>query len=140
GQFGRAGDALAALGRALAVAGTAPAMADLRLMILINQAASLGDLDRLEDGVAAARMAWRESARSANVIREHQARSVASELLFELGRWDEALAAFTPGMYDATDFGVSSCTYGIAAVVRLHRADPGARSYLRGLDRCSAVP
>ena len=70
-----------------------PALTDLRLLLQINQAVALGDLDRYDDAITAAR-AGAASSRTAPATwsGSRRRRGSSGELLFDVGRWDEALA------------------------------------------------
>ena len=78
--------------RALAVTDGDPALADLRLLLQLNQAAALGDLDRYDAAIVAAEQVRQRADDAGNVVRLAQAQSVLGELLFDVGRWDDALA------------------------------------------------
>jgi hypothetical protein len=54
---GRLASALPLFGRALAVAESDPALTDLRLLLQVNQAVTLANLDRYDEGLAMARRA-----------------------------------------------------------------------------------
>jgi DNA-binding CsgD family transcriptional regulator len=55
-----------------------------------------------------------------------QAKSVLGELLFDVGRWDEALKRVDVGSAGTGDPFVECNDHGVAAVIRLHRGDPAA--------------
>jgi DNA-binding CsgD family transcriptional regulator len=112
--------------RALAVAECDPSLADLRLMLLVNQAAALGDLDRYDDAIKAAEKAFDRADTTGNMVRMAQAKSVLGELLFDVGRWDDALKYLDMGSAGTGDPYVECCDHGFAATIRLHRGDSGA--------------
>ena len=89
---GRMADALPLFDRALAVTQAEPALTDLRLLLQINQAVTLGNLDQYEQAFAAAGQARHLADQVGTAIRLAQAHSALSQLLFETGRWDDALA------------------------------------------------
>ncbi len=65
-------------------------------------------------------------------MRLAQAQTAFSELLFEVGRWDDAQAEIETLSDDFKDPGVTCCDRGIAAVIAFHRGDPAtARQHLR---------
>lgn len=66
---GRTTDALPLFDRALAVTQADPALTDLRLLLQLNNALALGDLDQYEDAFAAARQAQQLAARAGIIVR-----------------------------------------------------------------------
>jgi DNA-binding CsgD family transcriptional regulator len=126
GMRGEEEAALPLFERALAVAEGDPSMADLRLMLQINQAAALGDLDRYDEAINAAEQACERADTTGNMVRLAQAKSVLTELLFDVGRWDEALERADAGSAGTGDPYVECCDHGHAAKIRLHRGDPAA--------------
>ena len=85
-------DALPLFDRALAVTESDPALTDLRLLLQINKAVTLGNLDRYEEALTAAGQARQLADQVGTTIRLAQAHSALGQLLFETGRWDDALA------------------------------------------------
>ena len=85
-------DALPLFDRALAVTQADPALTDLRLLLQINKAVTLGNLDRYEEALAAAGQARHLADQVGTAIRLAQAHGALGQLLFETGRWDDALA------------------------------------------------
>jgi ATP/maltotriose-dependent transcriptional regulator MalT len=133
-------DALPTLERALAVAEGDPALADLRLMLQINQASVLGELDRYEDAISAAEQVRRLAEEAGNVVRFAQAQSVLGELLFDVGRWDDALAEVLDPVPAATKNPVvECCDNGVAATIRLHRGDVEASRHLAEAEQYAAL-
>jgi DNA-binding CsgD family transcriptional regulator len=60
-----------------------------------------------------------------------QAHSALGQLLFETGRWDEALAEVTAMDEDLKEPGAACCDLGIAALICFHRGETGeARGHL----------
>ncbi|WP_433265000.1 ATP-binding protein [Actinosynnema sp. CS-041913] len=88
---GRMAEALPLFDRALAVAMGDPATADLRLLLQINQAVTLGELDRGEEAIASASVVRHAADQVGNIVRLAQAQSALGQLLLDAGRWDEAL-------------------------------------------------
>jgi len=124
-------DALPLFDRALAVTESDPALADLRLMLQINQAITLGCLDQYEQAFAAAGQARDLADRVGTAIRLAQAHYALGQLLFETGRWDEALAELEIVPEDLKEPGVACSELGIAAVIGFHRGETDtARRYL----------
>jgi DNA-binding CsgD family transcriptional regulator/tetratricopeptide (TPR) repeat protein len=129
GMLGEVDQALPLFDRALAVAEGDPSLADLRLLLQINQAVTLGDLDRHEDAISAAVQVRQLADNAGNVVRLAQAQSVLGELLFDVGRWDDALAE-VDGDDGAKDPVVECCDHGVAATIRLHRGEDAAQTNL----------
>lgn len=135
-------DALPLFDEAMAVAAGDRALADLTLLLGINHAVALGELDRYEEAIAAAQEAWRHADETGNVLRVSQAQSVLSELLFDTGRWDDALAdvPLVDGMLGYNRNPVVECVgHGIAATIRLHRADATAQFHIATAEPYAAM-
>ena len=128
---GQMTDALPLFDRALAVTQADPTLTDLRLLLQINQAIALGDLDRYEEAFAAARQARQLADRAGTVVRLAQAHSALGQLLFYTGRWDDALAEVAVLHEDLKEPGAACCDHGVAAVICLHRGEiTAARRHL----------
>ena len=128
--------ALPLLDRALGVAQSDPALADLRLALQINKAVTLGDLDRFEEALAVSGQARRLADQIGTAIRLAHAHSARCELLFATGRWDDALAEAVIVPEDLKEPGVACGDLSIAAVICFHRGQTGeARRHL-----AAAVP
>ncbi|HUK67680.1 MAG TPA: AAA family ATPase [Streptosporangiaceae bacterium] len=124
-------DALPLFDRALAVTQGDPALIDLRLLLQINKAVTLGEFDRYEEAFAAARQARRLADQVGTVIRLVQAHSALGQLLFETGQWAEAMAEVETLPEDLKEPISACCDLGIAAVICLHRGETAAaRRYL----------
>jgi DNA-binding CsgD family transcriptional regulator/tetratricopeptide (TPR) repeat protein len=130
GMRGEAAKALPLYDRALSVAEGDPALADLRLILQINQAVALGDLDRYEDAISAAEQVRQLADDAGNVARLAQAQSVLGELLFDVGRWDDALAEVDLVASMSADPVVECSDHGVAATIQLHRGDGAAGRHL----------
>jgi tetratricopeptide (TPR) repeat protein len=128
---GRQASALPLFERALAVTESDPALTDLRLLLQLNQALALSDLDRYDEALTLARQARQLAGQIGAVQRRMQAHSALGQLLFKTGRWDDALAEVTALGEDIKELGAACCDLGIAAVVCFHRGEIGmARQYL----------
>ena len=128
-------DALPLFDRALAVTQSDPALTDLRLLLQINKAVTLGNLDRYEEALAAAGQARHLADQVGTTIRLAQAHSALGQLLFQTGRWDDALAEVGVLPEDLKEPGAACCDLGIAAVISFHRGETGAaRGYLAAAD------
>jgi DNA-binding CsgD family transcriptional regulator len=133
---GQMTDALPLFDRALAVTQAEPALTDLRLLLQINKAVTLGCLDQFEQAFAAARQARHLAGQVGTVIRLAQAHGALGQLLFETGQWDEALAEVGVLHVDLKEPAAACCDLGIAAVICFHRGEiTEARDHL-----AAAVP
>jgi len=126
GGQGRMTDALPLFDRALTVAQSDPALTDLRLLLQINKAVTLGNLDRYDEALAAARQARQLAGQAGTVIRLVQAHSVLGKLLFDTGRWADAMAEVQALHADLKDSIAACCDLGIAAVIYFHRGEVAA--------------
>ena len=128
---GRTEDALPLYDRALAVTQGEPALTDLRLLLQINQAVALGDLDQYDGAFAAARRAKQLADQAGLIVRRAQAHCCLGQLLFHTGRWDEALAEVGVLEGVAKDPGMACYDHGVAAVISFHRGETAqARRHL----------
>ncbi|SMD23709.1 helix-turn-helix transcriptional regulator [Kibdelosporangium aridum] len=121
---GASDEALAFLERALVVAGDDPELTDLRLLVRINQAVTLGDLDRYDEAIEVAGQMRQEAERTGSLVRLTQAQSAMGQLLLETGGWDHALAEVDALPAEVKDPSVVCCDHGIAATICFHRDDP----------------
>ncbi len=119
-------DALPLFDRALAVTQSDPALADLRLLLQINKAVTLGNLDRYEEALAAAGQARHLADQVGTTFRLAQAHGALSQLLFQTGRWEDALAEVGMVHEDLKEPAVACGELGIAAVISFHRGEIGA--------------
>jgi DNA-binding CsgD family transcriptional regulator len=128
---GNVTDALPLHDRALAVTQSDPALTDLRLLLQINKAVTLGNLDRYDEALALAEQARDLADQVGTAIRLAQAHGALGQLLFDIGRWDDALAEVEIMPEDLKTPPAACCDLGIAAVISFHRGDTGAaRRYL----------
>jgi DNA-binding NarL/FixJ family response regulator len=133
---GQMTDALPLFDRALTVTQADPALTDLRLLLQINKAVTLGNLDLYEEAFAAARQARHLADQVGTVIRRVQAHSALSRLLFDTGRWDDALAEVEVLHADMKEPIAACSDLGIAAAICFHRGEiTAARRHL-----AAAVP
>lgn len=112
--------------QALTAARTDSALTDLRLLLLINHAVTLGDLDRHEKAIAAAQEVRQLADRSGSVVRLVQAHSALGQLRLEAGQWDDALVDVDVLPDDLKDPSVVCCDHGVAAIINFHRGDQAA--------------
>jgi DNA-binding CsgD family transcriptional regulator/tetratricopeptide (TPR) repeat protein len=124
-------DALPLFDRALAVTESDPALTDLRLLLQINKAVTLGNLDQYQEALAAARQAGDLADQVGTAMRQAQAHGALGQMLFETGRWDDALAEVEILPEDLKEPGAACCDLGIAALIGFHRGETGtARRHL----------
>jgi tetratricopeptide (TPR) repeat protein len=124
-------DALPLFDRALTVTQADPALTDLRLLLQINQAVTLGNLDRYEEALAAAGQARHLADQVGTTFRLAQAHGALGQLLFQTGRWDDALAEVGMVPEKLKEPAVACGELGIAAVISFHRGEVGvARGHL----------
>jgi DNA-binding CsgD family transcriptional regulator/tetratricopeptide (TPR) repeat protein len=126
GAQGQMADALPLFERALTVTEADPALTDLRILLQINQAVTLGNLDQYDEAIGAARQALYLADQAGTVIRRVQAHSALGQLLFDTGRWAEAMAEVEALDEEAKEPMAACCDLGIAAVIRFHRGDHAA--------------
>ena len=120
---GQTTDALPLFDRALSVTQADPALTDLRLLLQINNAIVLGGLDRYEEAFAAAQQARHLADRAGTVVRLVQAHSALGQLLFDTGRWDDAMAEVEVLHEDLKEPGAACSDLGITAVICFHRGE-----------------
>jgi tetratricopeptide (TPR) repeat protein len=130
-EQGKPTDALPLFDRALAVTDADPSLTDLRLLLQINKALALGDLDRHEEAFAEARQAQQLADQAGTVIRQGQVHCALAQLSFDAGRWEDALAEAQAMHDDLKELGCACCDLGIAAVICFHRGEiSAARAHL----------
>jgi ATP/maltotriose-dependent transcriptional regulator MalT len=123
--------ALPLFDRALDVAADDPALIDLSLLLRINKAVVLGDLDRYDEAVGAATQVRQLADRTGSIPRLAQAHSALGQLLFQAGRWDDARREVEALADEMKDPGATCCDHGVAAVIAFHRGDAAlARRHL----------
>jgi DNA-binding CsgD family transcriptional regulator len=128
---GQTADTLPLFDRALAVSQAEPSLTDLRLLLQINKAVTLGDLDRYEEAFAAAQEARHLASLAGTVVRLTQAHSALGQLLFDTGQWADALAEVQALDGALKEPGAACIDHSIAAVICFHRGDlTGARGHL----------
>jgi DNA-binding CsgD family transcriptional regulator/tetratricopeptide (TPR) repeat protein len=128
---GKLSDALPLYDRGLAVTETDPALTDLGLLLLVNKAVTLFNLDLHDEARATAERARQLADQVGTAIRLAQANCVLSQMLYETGRWDEAGAEINTVPTDLKEPGAACDELGIIAVISFHRNEPGtARGHL----------
>jgi len=117
------------------VAGTDPALTDLGLLLQINKAAALGNLNRYDEAVATAEQARQLADQVGTAIRLAQAHGMLGQALFEMGRWDDALTEIAVVPENLKESFANCCEFGIAALISLYRGDTAtARGFLAAAD------
>ena len=109
--------------RALTVTQADPALTDLRLLLQINQAVAFGCLDSYEEALTAAKQARQLADQVGTLVRLAQAHSALGQLLFDTGRWDEALVEVETLHADLKEPAAACSDLCIAAVICFHRGD-----------------
>ncbi len=133
---GQLTDALPLFDRALAVTQSDPALTDLRMLLQINKAVHLGNIDRYDEALALAGQAGQLAGQVGTTIRLAQAHSVLGQLLYETGRWDDALTEVEVVPEDLKAPPAACHDLGISAVISFRRGETGvARRHL-----AAAVP
>jgi DNA-binding CsgD family transcriptional regulator/tetratricopeptide (TPR) repeat protein len=112
--------------RALAVVGDNPNLTDLGLLLRINQAVALGDMDRYAEAIAAAERVRQLADDAGSLVRLAQAQTALGEMLFDVGRWDDALAEVDILPDEFKDPSATCCDRGVAATIAFHRGDQAA--------------
>jgi tetratricopeptide (TPR) repeat protein len=138
--LGRAADQLPLYDRGLEATQGDPALTDLRLLLQINKCVALVGLDRYEEALTVVRQARQFAEQTGATMRLVQARSVHGQLLFETGRWDDALAETTTlPPQTVTEETAVCCALGVAALISLHRDKATtAREFLSAADTHAA--
>jgi DNA-binding CsgD family transcriptional regulator len=110
--------------RGLAVTETDPGLTDLGLLLQINMALTLFELNRCEEALATAERARQLADQVGTVMRLAQAHGALGQLLFQTGRWDDALAEFAIVPEDLKEPRGACTELGISAVIASHRNEP----------------
>jgi DNA-binding CsgD family transcriptional regulator/tetratricopeptide (TPR) repeat protein len=123
---GQLADVLPLFDRALDVTHGDPALTDLRLLLQLNKAVALGHLDRYDEALAAADQARDLAGQVGTTMRLAGAHCVLGQLLFDTGRWDDALAEVEILPDNLKGPVTACCDLGIAAVISFHRGETAA--------------
>ncbi len=131
GVQGKAIEALVKFDRALAVTETDAALTDLHILLQVNQAVMLSELDRYDEAFAAARQAQQLADQAGTVTRQGQVHGALANMYFETGRWDDALVEAKAVHEDLKEPACACCDQAIAAVICFHRGEvDAARDHL----------
>jgi DNA-binding CsgD family transcriptional regulator/tetratricopeptide (TPR) repeat protein len=120
---GKLAEALRLFDRALTVTQADQALNDLRLLLQINKATALGNLDLYDEALTVARQARRLADQVGTTFRLSQAHSCLGELLFGTGQWDEALAEMAVLPVDLKEPAGACIEFGFAAIINFHRGE-----------------
>jgi DNA-binding CsgD family transcriptional regulator len=129
-------NALPLYDQALSATRSDPTLTDLRLLLQINKSATLCNLDRYEEALSVASQARRLAGQVGTAIRLAQAHGVLGSVLFESGRWADAMAEVAILAENLKEPAAACCDLGTAAVISFHKNDNDAAH--RFLD--AAVP
>jgi DNA-binding CsgD family transcriptional regulator len=121
---GRLADTLPLYDQALAVTTGDPVLDDLGLLLQINRSSALAGLGREEEALRAVDQARRRADQIGSTVRSAQAHAILCALLFEAGRWDDALAAAAAVPTEAKEPGAACTDLGASAVIAFHRGKP----------------
>jgi DNA-binding CsgD family transcriptional regulator len=123
--------ALSHFDRALAIVGDNQGLTDLGLLLRINQAVALANMDRYTEAIAAAERVRQLADRAGSLVRLAQAQTALGQMLFDVGRWDDAQAEVEILPDEFKDPSATCCDRGVAATIAFHRGDPAtARQHL----------
>jgi DNA-binding CsgD family transcriptional regulator/tetratricopeptide (TPR) repeat protein len=124
-------EALRLFDQALPVARTDPALTDLGLLLLLNKAVTLSELDRHDEAFVAAREVQHLADRTGNVLRLTQAHATLGRHLLATGQWDDALVEVDVMPEELKGASVGCSDQGVAAVICFHRGEAArARRHL----------
>jgi DNA-binding CsgD family transcriptional regulator/tetratricopeptide (TPR) repeat protein len=119
-------DVLPLYDRALAVTETDPALTDLGILLQINKAITLGNLNRYGEALTAAEQARQLADRIGTSIRLAQAHGLLGQAEFEIGQWDDALSEISAVPDNLKEYAAICIDSGIAAKISFHRNEPEA--------------
>jgi DNA-binding CsgD family transcriptional regulator len=119
-------DSLPLYERGLAVTETDPGLADLGLLLLVNKAVVLCNLNRYDEALTTAQAARQLADQVGTPFRLGQAHGILGQLFFETGRWDDALTEIATVPMDLKEPVQASDELAITAVICFHRNEPEA--------------
>jgi DNA-binding CsgD family transcriptional regulator len=119
-------DALPLYERGLAVTETDPGLTDLGLLLQINKAATLFNLDLHDEALTTAERARQLADQVGTAVRLAQAHGMLGQLYFEVGRWDDALDELSAVPTDLKEPAAACDDLGITALISFHRNEPAA--------------
>ncbi len=107
--------------RALAVTETDTALTDLGILLQVNKAATLFNLDLGDEALRTAERARQFADQVGTAMRLAQTHGVLGQGLFEIGRWDDALAELSAVPTDLKEPLLACCELGLSAEIYFHR-------------------
>ena len=117
--------------RALAVTETDTALTDLGLLLQVNKAATLFNLDLGDEALRTAERARQFADQVGTAMRLAQTHGVLGQGLFEVGRWDDALAELATVPTDLKEPLLACCELSQSAAICFHRNElEAARTHL----------
>jgi DNA-binding CsgD family transcriptional regulator len=117
--------------RALAVTETDTALTDLGLLLQVNKAATLFNLDLGDEALRTAERARLFADQVGTAMRLAQTHGVLGQGLFEIGRWDRALAELTTVPTNLKEPLLACCELSLSAEICFHRNElEAARRHL----------
>jgi DNA-binding CsgD family transcriptional regulator/tetratricopeptide (TPR) repeat protein len=119
-------DALPLYERGLAVTESDPALTDLGLLLLVNKAAVLCNLNRYDEALTTAEAARQLADQVGTPFRLGQAHGVLGQLFFETGRWDDALAEIDTVPTNLKEPAAATDELAITAMISFHRNESEA--------------
>jgi DNA-binding CsgD family transcriptional regulator/tetratricopeptide (TPR) repeat protein len=129
-------EALPLYDRAVAVTETDPALYDLGLLLQVNKAGMLFNIDRCDEALATAERARQLADQVGTAHRLAQAHCMLGQVLHEIGRWDDALTEIAAVPWDLKEPPAACQELGISAQILFHRNEAGAaRRYLADAER-----
>jgi DNA-binding CsgD family transcriptional regulator len=111
--------------RALGMIGDTPHTTDLRLLLLGNKAAALGEMDRRAEAIGTARQAVAIAGRS-GTPRLGTVRFALADQFFRDGQWDEALTELEAVTDVPAPPYIAPMVHGLMALICGHRGEPAA--------------
>ncbi|MEU4645516.1 AAA family ATPase [Micromonospora sp. NPDC023814] len=129
----------AAIDLALGALGDEPQAADLRLLLMTNHAAALGNLGRSAEADDAFGRAMVFAERAGTPPRLANLRAQIADYSFYRGRWDEALAELQAAADLPTDMAYRLAGRGVGALIAVHRDDrPAAEQEFSGIEELTS--
>jgi DNA-binding CsgD family transcriptional regulator len=131
---GHMNDALPLYDRALVATQGNSSLTDLRLLLQINKAVTLGNLDQYAEALNAARQARNLADQVGTTFRLSQAHGALGQLLFETGQWDDALAEISIVPENLKEPAAACNERAITALIYFHRGETlAAKCNLEGV-------
>ncbi|MGN9913659.1 ATP-binding protein [Phytohabitans sp. LJ34] len=121
GMRGDEAESLRLCERALAIAEGDATLADLRLTLQTNKAAALCNMDQWSEALDVAERVRESADLTSNVLRLGYARCLLVEILFNIGRWDDALVEADLVLDSQPDVESEAMVLGLVAMIRAHR-------------------